>query len=199
MQSTVLFFFYFISYVLKTSANHLLSLISDVLDISKIEAGQLDVALEPFNLKESILKVTQSVRPLAEKKGLDLSIHVSDDVGTLISDVRRVEQVLLNLLSNAVKFTKQGGICVSCVRDAGSYVTSVTDTGIGIKDNDLERLFKPFYQIDTGLSRKFEGTGLGLSICKKLVELMGGAIRVESCPGKGSTFDFTLPLERNSL
>jgi signal transduction histidine kinase len=183
--------------MVKNSANHLLSLISDVLDISKIEAGQLQVACEPFNLKEAILKVVQSVRPLAENKGLDLILDVAEDVGSVSADERRVEQILLNLLSNAIKFTEQGHISVNCSRETGSYVTTVTDTGIGIKEDDLELLFKPFHQIDTGLSRKYEGTGLGLSICKKMVELMGGSIRVESSPGKGSTFAFTLPGERS--
>ncbi|MBT0664641.1 HAMP domain-containing protein [Geobacter pelophilus] len=180
--------------MVKNSANHLLSLISDILDISKIEAGQLKVTMEPFNLQESVGKMAQSIRPLAEKKGLELSVEMAPEVGTITNDVRRVEQVLLNLLSNAVKFTEEGSISVRCVREGGYYVTSVTDTGIGIEDDDLERLFKPFHQIDSGLSRKYEGTGLGLSICKKLVELMGGSIRVESCQGKGSTFGFTLPV-----
>lgn len=183
--------------MVKNSANHLLSLISDVLDISKIEAGQLAVACSPLDLKASILKVVQTVRPLAEKKGLELTFDVPDDVGTAIADERRVEQVLLNLLSNAVKFTELGGISVRCVRVDSNYLTTVTDTGIGVTQNELEQLFKPFHQIDTGLSRKYEGTGLGLSISKKLVELMGGTILAESSPGKGSTFGFTLPVERN--
>jgi PAS domain S-box-containing protein len=181
--------------MVRTSANHLLSLINDVLDISKIEAGQLVIANEPFDLRESILKVVRSVRPLADKKGLALSVAVAQEAGVLTGDARRLEQVLLNLLSNAVKFTEKGGIGVSCVREGGEYVITVTDTGIGIKGEDLARLFKPFHQVDTGLSRRYEGTGLGLSICKKLVELMGGGMRVESRPGAGSTFGFTLPLE----
>ncbi|WP_237754285.1 ATP-binding protein [Geobacter sp. OR-1] len=184
--------------MVKNSANHLLSLISDILDISKIEAGQLKVVLEPFNLRDSILKEAQTIRPMAEKKGLGLSVEVADDVGLIASDERRVEQILLNLLSNAVKFTEQGCISVRCVREDGNYVTSVTDTGIGIKAEDQEFLFQPFQQIDTGLSRKYEGTGLGLSICKKMAELMGGSIRVESSLGKGSTFTLILPLERGS-
>ncbi len=179
------------------SANHLLRLISDVLDISKIEAGQLTVASEPFDLRETILKVVQSVRPLAEKKGLDLSVALMEDRGTIVGDARRVEQVLLNLLSNAVKFTETGGIRVTCVREAGGMVTSVIDSGIGIGEADLARLFKPFYQVDTGLTRRYEGTGLGLSICRKLVELMDGSMRVESSPGAGSTFAFVLPLQRS--
>jgi signal transduction histidine kinase len=181
--------------MVRNSANHLLSLISDVLDISKIEAGQLTVASEPFDLKESILKVVHIVQPLVEKKGLDLTLDIAADVGIVSADERRVEQVLLNLLSNAVKFTEQGSVSVSCERDAGNYVVSVTDTGIGIREDELEKLFKPFHQIDTGLSRKYEGTGLGLSICKKLVELMGGSVHAESNPGKGSTFSFTLSID----
>ncbi len=182
--------------MVRNSANHLLSLISDILDISKIEAGQLTVASEPFPLDESIRKIVQTVRPLAEKKGLELSLDLAEDVGMLTGDVRRLEQILLNLLSNAVKFTEQGGIAVRCIREEGSYRTTVSDSGIGISNEDAGKLFKPFHQIDTGLSRKYEGTGLGLSICKKLVELMGGSIHVESSQGEGSTFSFSLPIER---
>jgi signal transduction histidine kinase len=179
--------------MVRKSANHLLSLISDVLDISKIEAGQLNVTCEPLDLKASILKIVQAVCPMAEKKGLELTVDVAENVGIARADERRVEQVLLNLLSNAVKFTEQGCIAVCCVREAESYVTTVTDTGIGIKSDELERLFKPFHQVDNGLSRRFEGTGLGLSICKKLAELMGGEVGVKSEYGAGSTFWFTVP------
>ncbi len=181
--------------MVKNSAHHLLSLISDVLDISKIEAGQLKVSCEPLDIKATIVKAVQSIRPLTEKKGLALRLDIAEEVGTVSADERRVEQILLNLLSNAVKFTEQGEILVRCFLEAGQCVTTVTDTGIGIKDNDLESLFKPFRQLDTGLSRKYEGTGLGLSISKKMVELMGGSIRVNSCQGIGSTFGFTLPLQ----
>ncbi len=183
--------------MVKNSANHLLSLISDVLDISKIEAGQLTVALEPFRLSDSITKVVHSIRPLAEKKGLKLDLLISGDIGSMVSDGRRVEQILLNLLSNAVKFTEHGNIMVQAVREADEYVVTVSDTGIGIDPDHAERLFRPFYQIDTGLTRKYEGTGLGLSICKKLVELMGGSIWLESEPGRGSCFGFRLPIERS--
>jgi len=153
--------------MVRTSANHLLSLISDVLDISKIEAGQLQVASETFDLRASINKVLQTVRPLAEKKGLMLNVDIAPDVGKLTSDMRRIEQITLNLLSNAVKFTEEGSVTVVCSATAGSYVIQVTDTGIGLKKEDIGDMFKPFHQIDSGMSRKYEGTGLGLSICKK--------------------------------
>lgn len=180
--------------MVKNSAQHLLSLISDVLDISKIEAGQLCVGCAPFSLAESIRKVIQSVRPLAEKKGLELVAFVEKEVGEIYCDELRVEQVLLNLLSNALKFTDIGSITVRAVRESDQYVVTVTDTGIGIQPEEAQRLFKPFSQIDTGLTRKYEGTGLGLSICKNLVELMGGRIWMESHPGRGSIFGFRLPL-----
>lgn len=185
--------------MVKNSANHLLSLISDVLDISKIEAGQLNIAREKFFLPDSIEKVINSVSPLAESKGLELSLDIAGDVGSLVADPRRVEQVLYNLLSNAVKFTERGGIHVTCRRNGDLYRITVRDTGIGIKSEDMAKLFQPFHQVDNGLSRKYEGTGLGLSICKKLLELMGGDISISSFPGEGTTLEFTLPIERNNV
>jgi PAS domain S-box-containing protein len=183
--------------MVRTSAHHLLELINDVLDISKIEAGQLQVDYEPFDLPASINKAGQSVRPLADKKGLNLTVDIASDVGIIRSDMRRVEQVLLNLLSNAIKFTEHGQVTVTCSANADSVIIRVADTGIGIRNEDLNKVFKPFLQIDTGLTRKYEGTGLGLSICKKLVQLLGGEIRVESEWNKGSTFSFSLPVKRD--
>lgn len=179
--------------MVRNSSNHLLSLISDILDISRIEAGQLAVTSETFRLDEIIRKVVLSSQPLAEKKMLQLDIDIAEDVGCCFGDVRRVEQILLNLVGNAIKFTDQGSVRISCVRNFSNCVTTVSDSGIGISESDMENLFKPFLQIDTSLSRKYEGSGLGLSICKKLVELMGGNIWAESIPGKGSTFGFSLP------
>ncbi|GFO55430.1 hypothetical protein GMSM_24370 [Geomonas sp. Red276] len=178
------------------SARHLLALISDILDISKIEAGQFCLDCEPFALDELIGQAVQAIRPLAEKKGLTLSVTLADEVKGMEGDLRRVEQVLLNLLSNAVKFTERGGITVNCRREGALYRISVTDTGIGIGGDQMGKLFKPFRQLDTGLSREYEGTGLGLSISKRLVELMGGSMQVESRQGEGSTFSFLLPAER---
>ncbi len=183
--------------MVKGSAHHLLALINDVLDISKIEAGELKVACAPFNLRGSIEKVVQAVSPLAEKKGLALVTTIAPEVGTLDGDERRVEQILLNLVGNAIKFTEAGQISVECAVVAEQVRLSITDTGIGIKGVELENIFKPFQQIDSGLTRKYEGTGLGLSICRKLLELMDGEIRVESEWGRGSTFRFSLPLQRS--
>jgi signal transduction histidine kinase len=177
------------------SAKHLLALINDVLDISKIEAGQLEVASELFDIRQAIEKVVRTVTPLAEKKGLALLTRVAPEVGQIVSDRRRVEQILINLLNNAVKFTEQGEVRIACQVDDGWLVTRVVDTGIGIKPEDIGKLFKPFRQIETGLTRRYEGTGLGLSICRRLVEMLGGEIWAESeGEGKGSVFGFTLPV-----
>lgn len=178
------------------SSDHLLALINDVLDISKIEAGQLTLAHEPFNLRQSIEKVIRTVTPLAERKGLHLEYTIAADVGEVRGDSRRVEQVLLNLLSNAIKFTDKGHIRLESLQRGDEIEIRVKDTGIGIREEDMKKLFKPFRQIDTGLTRQYEGTGLGLSISKRLAEMMGGTIYAESEYGKGSTFYFTIPVDK---
>lgn len=180
----------------RDSARHLLALINDVLDISKIEAGQLEVVRAPFDMRQAIETVLRSVMPQVQNKGLELMTAIGSTVGSIVSDRRRVEQVMLNLLSNAIKFTERGQVRLTCRIDDGWLETSVQDTGIGIEPQNLSKLFKPFQQIDTGLARRHEGTGLGLSICANLVRLLGGQIRVESEAGVGSTFTFTLPLEQ---
>lgn len=178
------------------SSDHLLALINDVLDISKIEAGQLTLAHEPFNLRQSIEKVIRTVTPLAERKGLQVEYTIASDVGEVRGDSRRVEQVLLNLLSNAIKFTEKGHIRLESLRRGDEIEIRVNDTGIGIREEDMKKLFTPFRQIDTGLTRQYEGTGLGLSISKRLAEMMGGTIYAESVYGKGSTFSFTIPIDK---
>lgn len=179
------------------SARHLLSLINDVLDISKIEAGQLKVESEEFEMPQLVTEVKFNLSHLANQKGLELQCKLAPEVGTIASDRRRVEQILINLLNNAIKFTEQGGVYLDCEARNGLLHIRVRDTGIGIKPEDLHNLFKPFRQIDTGLSRRYEGTGLGLNICKRLVDLLGGEIWAESGgEGAGSTFSFTLPLTR---
>lgn len=178
------------------SARHLLDLINDVLDISKIEAGEIEIREESFTFDEAIQKSIDKIMPLAEKKGLSINCDLHSGGLLLVSDRRRVEQVLLNLLSNAVKFTDQGRIDIQTRVEDQMITTSVSDSGIGIKKEDLDGLFIPFKQVDSGLTRQYEGTGLGLSICKRIVELLGGKIWVESEWGRGSTFRFTLPLQR---
>lgn len=181
------------------SAEHLLALINDVLDLSKIEAGQLPIVIEPFDLRTSIETAVASVRPAAERRGLELEVEMPPELGAMASDRRRVEQILLNLLSNAIKFTARGRVHLD-VKIAERRVTvRVSDTGQGIRPEDVGKLFKPFSQIDTGISRQHEGTGLGLSICRRLVDMLGGSIWVESEWGHGSTFCFTLPVEREGM
>ena len=181
--------------MVRDSARHLLALINDVLDISKIEAGQLRVERAPFAMRSAIESAVRAVSPLAQKKGLALHQVIADEVGDISSDRRRVEQILLNLLSNAIKFTEQGEVRIEC-RVQGKWLdTSVHDTGMGIRPEDLGALFEPFRQLETGLNRRHEGTGLGLAICKNLVRLLGGEIHVGSEWGKGSIFTFMLPLD----
>ncbi len=191
--------------MVRTSARHLLALVNDVLDISKIEAGQLEVAREPFDVGRSVAKALALVAPQATAKGLELRHRVSPAVGTAVGDERRFEQILLNLLSNAVKFTDRGEV-VMAVEPVAEYrppgagsprpavVVRVSDTGPGIKPGDLVHLFQPFRQVDSGLARSHDGTGLGLAICHRLAGLMGGEIGVASEWGRGSTFSVTLPL-----
>jgi len=180
--------------MVRGSARHLLALINDVLDISKIEAGQMQVTCEPFDLRVSIEKAAASVKLLAEKKGLVLLVELAPEIGVWTSDQRRVEQILINLLNNAVKFTEYGRVTLSVEIAKRVLRISVADTGIGIRPEDLRKLFQPFRQIDTGMTRSYDGTGLGLAICQRLAELLGGEVRVESEWGKGSTFTVLLPV-----
>ncbi len=150
--------------IVQESARHLLALINDVLDLSKIEAGQLEVELAPFDIRESIEKAFRLTAPLAKKKGLTLSADISPTIASLTSDKRRCEQILINLIGNGIKFTEKGTVHVDCVQENEETVIRVTDTGMGIKPEDMGKLFHAFRQIDGGLARKHEGTGLGLAI-----------------------------------
>jgi PAS domain S-box-containing protein len=176
------------------SARHLLALINDVLDISKIEARQLEIRPITFDLRASIERVASLVSPLAEKKGLALRIHTETSLGQIWNDQRRFEQILLNLLNNAIKFTERGEVALTAELEGEQVYIRVADTGIGMKEQDLAQLFQPFRQIDSGLQRQHEGTGLGLAICRKLAGLLGGSIRAESTWGRGSVFAVTLPV-----
>jgi PAS domain S-box-containing protein len=182
--------------MVQDSAHHLLSLINDVLDLSKIEAGQLAVAAEAFDLRDVIHRAVDRISPLAQQKQLPIDVQIAPVIGIITSDKRRVEQILLNLLNNAVKFTPFGRVTLCCNADTHWITIRIQDTGIGIAPEHMDKLFRAFQQIETGLSRRFEGTGLGLSICKRLVELLGGRIHANSAGiGRGTTFTFTLPAE----
>jgi signal transduction histidine kinase len=185
--------------MIQNSSRHLLSLINDVLDISKIEAGQLELSPNPFLLKLSIDKILKLISPLAEKKGLSLKFDITEDIGTINADQRRLEQVIMNLLNNAVKFTEKGNIHITCRTQDRLCILSVADTGIGMEQEEIPKLFQPFHQIDTGIARKTEGTGLGLSICKRILEMMNGSIIVQSEFGKGSIFTVSFPLHAESI
>lgn len=185
--------------MVQASSRHLLSLINDVLDISKIEAGQLTLDRSPFDLRASLEKTVKLVAPLAEKKGLALEAELPDLDYRLVGDQRRVEQVVINLLNNAIKFTEQGWVRLAIADQGEALVLSCQDSGIGIKEEDFPHLFQPFHQLDSGLARKREGTGLGLSICDKILSMMGGSITVDSTPGEGSTFTIRLPRQANEV
>ncbi len=178
-----------------SSGNHLLSLINDVLDLSKVEAGQVELEVATFSLREALERGVVMVREPAMKRGVQLSFEPAPDVDLVDGDERRLRQVIYNLLSNAVKFTPQdGSIVVATARVNGEIQVSVTDTGPGIAPDDHERIFEEFQQTDVGVQQR-DGTGLGLALSKRLVELHGGRIWVESQPGHGSRFVFTLPSE----
>ena len=176
------------------SGQHLLSLINDILDLSKIEAGRMELELSDFDLPSSIENTLTLVRERAVRRGIELGRTVDERLGMVHADERKVKQVLLNLLSNALKFTPEGGrIDVRAAVCDGTAEISVTDTGVGIAPEDQETVFEEFRQVGTA-AKKVEGTGLGLAISRRFIELHGGRIWVESQVGKGSTFAFTLPL-----
>jgi GAF domain-containing protein/anti-sigma regulatory factor (Ser/Thr protein kinase) len=176
------------------SGRHLLGLINDVLDLSKIEAGQLTLALVDFSLRDIVQTVATAVEALAAEKQLALKVVVAPDLPRGRGDERRLAQVLLNLVGNAIKFTEAGEVRVEATAADGRFVVSVSDTGPGIAAADQQRIFEEFQQADTSSTRKKGGTGLGLSIARRIVEMHGGRLWVESEPGRGSTFRFTVPV-----
>ncbi len=176
------------------SARHLLSLINDILDLSKIEAGRMELELSEFDLSGAVEHVLILVRERANRHGIELERELDPDLGAIRADERKVKQVLLNLLTNALKFTPAGGrVLVRARRLDHAAEISVADTGVGIATEDQAAVFEEFRQVGT-MSKKVEGTGLGLAISRKFIELHGGRIWVTSEPGVGSTFAFTLPL-----
>ena len=179
--------------VIQRNAAHLSELIDDVLDLSQIEAKQMALTKEQVHLPELVEAAVVAVRPLFESKGLYLQTDVSPSLPPLFCDRTRIREVLLNLLSNAGRFTEQGGVQLRVWLDKNDLAVSVTDTGPGIADEDIDKLFEPFQQMDASLRRRYGGTGLGLNISKQFIELHGGRIWVESEPGAGTTFSFSLP------
>ncbi|HYR38879.1 MAG TPA: HAMP domain-containing sensor histidine kinase, partial [Methylomirabilota bacterium] len=178
-----------------SSGKHLLSLINDILDLSKIEAGRMELESQPFDLPAALDNALTLIRERAARHGLRLEVTVDPGLGEVKGEERKVKQVLLNLLSNAVKFTPEGGkISLSASLSDGMAEISVADTGVGIAPEDQEAIFEEFRQVGSDYARKREGTGLGLALARRLVALHGGKLWVESEPGKGSTFTFTLPV-----
>jgi signal transduction histidine kinase len=178
------------------SGRHLLSLINDILDLSKIEAGRMELEPTDFDLPGAIDNALTLVRERAGRRGITLVREIDQRVGTIRGDERKVKQVLLNLLSNAIKFTPEGGrIDVRAAAREGLLEISVADTGVGIAPEDQEKVFEEFRQVGTA-DKKVEGTGLGLALSRKFIELHGGRIWVKSEVGQGSTFTFTIPVRR---
>jgi signal transduction histidine kinase len=179
---------------IRTDSDHLLGLINDVLDLSRIEAGGLALRAEPLRLREAISNSINAIRPFASSKPVQLQEGSIPEVEVL-ADPLRLKQILYNLLSNGVKFTEPGGeVTVTAAVDDQSVQVTVTDTGLGIAKEECDRIFDKFYQVGYTTTGVRQGTGLGLTICKQLVNMQGGSIWVESEPGTGSQFHFTLPL-----
>ena len=184
---------------IRESGQHLLALINDILDLSKIEADKMELYLETFDVSRMIKEVVSTIQPLADKNGNTLRVHCGDNLGTMRSDVTKVRQVLFNLLSNACKFTERGTISLDVFRetvDGSDWLSfGVSDTGIGLTEEQMERLFQAFSQAETVITRNYGGTGLGLAISKGFCQMLGGDVYVESESGVGSTFTIRLPAE----
>jgi signal transduction histidine kinase len=178
-----------------SSGRHLLSLINEILDLSKVEAGRMELELATFDLPLAIDNARTFVRERATRHGITVDVAIDERLGDFIGDERKIKQILLNLLSNAVKFTPEGGrIEINAIQSNGAVEISVTDTGIGIAPEDQPRIFEEFRQVGSDYEHKSEGTGLGLTLAKKFVELHGGKIWLTSEAGKGSSFTFSLPI-----
>ncbi len=178
------------------SGTHLLSLINDILDLSKIEAGRMELELSDFHLPTALDNALTLIRERAVRRGIALNTNIDERLGQVQADERKIRQVVLNLLSNAIKFTPEGGwIEVAAAPKDGSVEVSVRDTGGGIAPADQEAVFEEFRQVGTA-EKKAEGTGLGLTLCRKFIELHGGRIWVKSQLGQGTTFTFTIPVRR---
>src|SRR5437016_3565844 len=181
-------------------AEDLSHLVDDMLDLSKIEADRIEVTPEPLDLAHGLTEVVNQLKPLANNKGLYLALEMEEGIPRVMADGHRLRQVAINLVSNAIKFTDKGGITIRCceIKQGDMVNVSVNDTGIGISPAALGYIFEAFRQADGSTTRQFGGTGLGLTIARKLIELQGGEVAVESTLGQGSTFSFTLPMASSS-
>ncbi len=179
-----------------SSGRMLLGIINDLLDLAKIEAGKMELHLGQVDMVEMCRNLVDFMRPLADKKSLQLVATIDEGIPSIHSDAGRIQQILYNLLSNAVKFTPDGGLIELALRliDAEHIEIGVRDTGIGIPESELAGVFEKFKQLDDSMTREFGGTGLGLAISHELVTMLGGTIRVASEVGKGSTFTVRLPV-----
>ena len=183
---------------LEANGKHLLGLINDVLDLSKIEAGQLVLELSDYSVQDIAQTVRSTLEPLAADKKLAFKVEMAPELPAGHGDGRRLTQVLINLVGNAIKFTDAGEVAIKAEANNGSFHVSVRDTGPGISAADQAKLFQEFQQADNAITKKKGGTGLGLAISKRIIEMHGGKIWVESQPGQGSTFAFTLPGDRRA-
>ncbi|MDW7732779.1 MAG: PAS domain S-box protein, partial [Methanolobus sp.] len=191
-----------VSYIQNISkgGKHLLDLINDILDLSKVEAGKMELDYEKFYVSSAIDELRALIYPLALKKNIHLDVMIDPQLSEIDADKVKFKQILYNLTSNAIKFTPVNGhVSIKAQLSGNSIKISINDTGIGIAKSDMDKLFQPFKQLNPYLTRKHEGTGLGLALVKKLVEMHGGRIRVESKPGEGSIFTFTIPLSREIM
>jgi signal transduction histidine kinase len=179
---------------IQSNGRHLLGLINDVLDLSKIEAGQLTLTLDEYTLPGVVQAVISATESLASAKGLKLGAEIAPGLPLGRGDERRLTQVLLNVVGNAIKFTDTGGVTIAAARADGVFEIGVTDTGPGIAPEHQARIFEEFQQVDDSSTRKKGGSGLGLAISRKIVELHGGMIAVRSAPGAGSTFTIRVPV-----
>ncbi|HEY8677915.1 MAG TPA: ATP-binding protein [Candidatus Dormibacteraeota bacterium] len=179
--------------IITQNGRHLLALINDLLDVSKLEAGKAQLNRGEVDIPELVSECVESIGSLAKNKGLELTSTVADDVGRVFADGPKLKQVMLNLLGNAIKFTESGSVRVVAERQGAELRISVRDTGIGVPPEDIERIFESFQQGNSGMSGKYQGTGLGLTISRRLVEMHGGRLWVRSTSGQGSTFSFTIP------
>ena len=179
---------------INSSGEHLLTLINDILDLSKIEAGKMEMHIEEFEFEKHLSQIEATAKPLVEKNGNEFVIEKPDDIEKLTNDQTKLRQILFNMISNAAKFTKKGTVTLGITRYDEKVKFAVTDTGIGMNAEQLGKVFEEFTQAESSTSKDYGGTGLGLPISKKMTEMMGGVMEVESEEGRGTTFSITIPI-----